>query len=276
MTERVTAHFETEFVFPDGTKVDYELSIQPVPEGLFILSIDITQRKKAEEDLRSLELEVVEQKIQEQKKMARAIISAQENERTYIGRELHDNITQILAGSKMYLGSAGNKDAVLKETIKYPVELIDSAIREIQSLTRIMVTPQGNINLEELIQLLLNNLAEATSLQPVFVFDMPGGDIDNDLKLNIYRIIQEQVHNITKYAGAKNINVTIAADKEMIHIVITDDGKGFDMAKKRKGIGILNMMNRTLSFNGLFTIESSPGNGCRVNVNIPVATKNKI
>ena len=269
MTERMTKHFETEFIFPDGTRADFELSIQPVPEGIFILSIDITQRKKAQENLRSLEQEIVEQKIQEQKKMARAIISAHENERSYIGRELHDNITQILAGSKMYLGSAGNKDAKLKETIKYPVELIDSAIREIQSLTRIMVTPQGDINLEELIQLLLDNLAEATSIQSVFVYNVPGKDIDNDLKLNIYRIIQEQVNNITKYAGSTKITVTIVADKQMIRILVADDGKGFDLAKKRKGIGISNMINRVESFNGKFAIESSPGNGCTIQIDIP-------
>jgi len=71
---------------------------------------------------------MLNQKVQEQKKISRAIIKAQEQEGVILA-ELHDNITQILAGAKIYLSTAGTKDAKVKEAIKYPVELIDNSLK---------------------------------------------------------------------------------------------------------------------------------------------------
>ena len=94
-------------------------------------------------------------------------------------------------------------------------------------------------------------------------------DIDDDLKLNIYRVIQEQINNIIKHADPKNVSVTVIAKNKIIYLTVTDDGKGFDMEKRRTGIGISNMMNRVESFNGKTEIVSSPGNGCRTTIEIP-------
>ncbi len=251
-----------------------EISFHPIRNGNLVIgtacfSRDLTEHKAAEENLRALEQKILNQKIEEQKTITRAIIKAQETERNYIGRELHDNVTQILAGAKLYLGMAGNNDAKAKEAIQYPLELIGASIKELQSLSSKMVTPLKDINLAELVQTLLIDLNETTLIKTVFVYDVSGQDIDRDLKLNIYRIVQEQVNNIIKYAEAKNVSISIEADQQKIRIIVADDGIGFDVNKKRKGIGISNMINRVESFNGELVIESSPGNGCTIRVNIP-------
>lgn len=93
--------------------------------------------------------------------------------------------------------------------------------------------------------------------------------LTDDLKLNIYRIIQELINNILKHADAKNITVSIKGKDKLIHIIVTDDGKGFQVKGKRKGIGISNMINRVESYNGKLKIISSPGKGCKTNVTIP-------
>ena len=251
-----------------------EISFYPIRKGDTVIgnacfSRDITERGKNEISFRAMELEILNQKVQEQKKITRAIINAQEKERNHLGQELHDNINQILISTKLYLAIAGNANEALKKLIKYPMELLDSSILEIRSLSSRQVTPLKNVYLKELVRVLLDKLKENSTIKTVFVYKVKNGSIDDYLKLNIYRIIQEQINNIVKYADPANVGISIQAEEGMIHIEIGDDGKGFDVNKKRKGIGISNMMNRIESFNGEMTIESAPGRGCKIRIAIP-------
>ena len=93
--------------------------------------------------------------------------------------------------------------------------------------------------------------------------------LDEDLKLNIYRIVQEQINNILKYAEASNATISINEINGEIYVSILDNGKGFEPLLKRKGIGISNIINRIESYNGDVTIESSPGKGCKLEIRIP-------
>ena len=230
---------------------------------------DITQRKLAEESMLQLKEEMHEQRLQEQKKLTRVMINAQERERNHIGRELHDNVNQILAGTKIYLGMAATKNPQAKELIDYSLSLINDAIEEIRQLSSRQVTPIKNVNLHDLVDHLLHHLSDNALIRTEFIYEMGDSNIDDDLKLNIYRIIQEQVGNIVKHAEAKNVKVSIEARDNQLSMQVTDDGKGFDPTKKRKGIGISNMINRVESFNGEIKIISSPGYGCAIQMMIP-------
>jgi len=90
--------------------------------------------------------------------------------------------------------------------------------------------------------------------------------LSEEQKITIYRIIQEQMNNILKYADASLVNVCLQSTPEQIHLLIADDGKGFDPALRRKGVGITNMISRAELFNGKVKIDSTPGNGCRLEV----------
>lgn len=230
--------------------------------GAVVMHIDISE-------IRRLEAERLESKMAEQKKMTQAMMKGQEKERNYIGQELHDNINQILAGTKMYLSSAGKKNEDLKELIRYPMELIDSSIEEIRTLCQRLVTPVKNVVLEELILQLLDRFKRTTSIYTDLIYDVDDAMLSDDLKLNTYRIVQEQLNNIIKYAGAKNVTISIEVKNKIIHVVVEDDGKGFDVEARREGIGISNIVNRAESFNGHVKIISSAGKGCRLNVIIP-------
>jgi PAS domain S-box-containing protein len=251
------------------TEWRFEFDKKGKPLRLFGILQDITERKEAEDKLKILEDKILGQKIEEQKKIARALITGQEKERNYIGQELHDNINQILAGTKMFLGIAGKKSEEAKEIVKYPMELIDSSIEEIRLLCSKLVTPLKNIDLEELVRDLLSKLDQSKITKTTFTYAVPPDLLSDDLKLNIYRIIQEQVNNIMKYAETKNVNISIKERDNAINIIVEDDGKGFDVKSKRKGIGISNMINRAETFNGWVEIRSSPGEGCKISVSIP-------
>ena len=237
------------------------------------MGINISERKKAEETLRLMETEILNQKVQEQKTIVRAILKAEEAERNYIGRELHDNINQILASTKLYLSMAGKQNPGVNNLIKYPIELIDSTISEIRLLSSKNVTPVRNINLKELIQLLVENLNVNTRIKTIFDYKITNEIDDDDLKINIYRIVQEQVNNILKHAAALHANISIEMVENVIRIILSDDGKGFDINKRKEGIGITNMTNRVESFNGKIDIDSAPGKGCKINIEIPYVLK---
>jgi PAS domain S-box-containing protein len=226
------------------------------------ISNDITEKKMMEQKLTA-------QKIEEQKKIARAIIITQEKERNYIGQELHDNINQILASAKMYLEMEGNKKKEVKESVRYPMELIGNSIEEIRLLCQELVTPRKNIDLEELVKALIAKFEENTTIKAILYFSISKNILRDDLRLNIYRIVQEQLNNIAKHADAKKVRISIQANHGIVTVVVEDDGKGFDVNKKRKGIGISNMINRIESFNGEITIASSAGKGCKTEINIP-------
>jgi two-component system, NarL family, sensor histidine kinase UhpB len=130
------------------------------------------------------------------------------------------------------------------------------------------VTPVKRIDLKELIQVLVDRLEDSTSIKTKFIYEKDR-IVDDDLKLNIYRIVQEQINNILKYADATEIAIQVDTDMDYLHVQVADNGRGFDPEIKRKGIGISNMINRVESFNGQLDIISSPGKGCKIDIRIP-------
>jgi PAS domain S-box-containing protein len=261
--------YEISYPKPGASFTWYNVKMFPVFNkdkkvlGIVTAVLDITQKKL-------LELEILNQKVQEQKRITRAVIKAQEKERTKIGQELHDNVNQILASARIYLTASceddrDNKDILMQESIA----LIDSAIHELRLLARNEITPQGKLDLRQLIQPLVDNLNEHAVIQTKFDYCMTASSVDTDLKLNIYRIVQEQITNILKHSHAASVHIRLNGDDRYICLSVTDDGKGFETASSRKGIGITNIMNRIESFNGEFSIQSSPGNGCKLSVKFP-------
>jgi PAS domain S-box-containing protein len=241
-----------------GTRTQYKG--EPAIIGTLI---DITENKL-------LQQQILEQKVQEQKRITRAVLKAEESERNRIGQELHDNVNQILAGTKLYLGLAAKDEFAGRGLIKSSLELVDNAIEEMRSLSKEQVTPLRGIDLEDLIYSLIDKLNTASSIKTTVIYNLHNEDVEDDLKLNIYRIIQEQMNNILKHSNAIHTNISLTDDTDYLYVSIEDDGKGFDTSLKRKGIGLANMNNRVESFNGEFKIHSSPDNGCEIRITIPI------
>lgn len=274
MTDAFTGkqvNFESSYLQPGGLYNWYHVRMYPItnPEqknfGLMVAVSDITEKK-------FMEQEIVKRNVQEQKKITRAVLRAQEKERNKIGQELHDNINQILAGAKMYLGLTRNRRERAMELVEQSSILIDDAINEIRSLTQEQVTPRLQIDLRRLIQSLVDNFNMQKSFTTTFRYNFDKADINNDLKLNIYRIIQEGTNNIVKHAGASNVNILLEKVDPDIHIVLSDDGKGFNMHDQQPGIGIANIRNRIESFNGRVSFTSKPGGGFTLDAYIPFSS----
>lgn len=258
-----------------GKPINKELILPEEKDLLFIVAEMIRTfliHKHEQTIRRKVQSEMVADRIQEQKKISRAIIGAQENERNKIGQELHDNVNQILASAKLYL-SAVEKEATgeHKELLKNSHQLLVHAIEEIRGLSRTQVSPMKKLDLDQLINTLVDQLNDSTSLKTTFEYSVPPDTkIDDDLKLNIYRIIQEQINNVLKHSEATELSIEMKVEEGMLVICVKDNGKGFNPLKQGNGIGLTNMINRVESFDGRLTIKSEPGNGFILEVNLPL------
>jgi signal transduction histidine kinase len=128
---------------------------------------------------------------------------------------------------------------------------------------------------------IVNNLIEEqkASFAPNIIFNMDESIkwelIDNTTKINLYRIVQESLQNINKYAQAKNVKVTFKKDIDNIVLKIVDDGIGFDTIGRKKGIGLQNMEARANECEGVFEVISKKGKGATISISVPMI-KNKV
>jgi PAS domain S-box-containing protein len=211
----------------------------------------------------------VTERMNAEKQILQATIDAQEREREEIGRELHDNVNQILTTARLYLGCIHSQDPGQRHLIERSSEIITSAIEEIRKLSRSMTQ---SFDKEIGLKLSLEDLAENIrrlddNILITLDFSLPAEQIlDDKLKMTFFRIVQEQLNNVLKHAKASRIDLSIRQEDNSLRLLIADNGTGFDPREKRQGIGISNIICRAESFNGQVSIDSSPGNGCRMSV----------
>jgi signal transduction histidine kinase len=96
--------------------------------------------------------------------------------------------------------------------------------------------------------------------------------LSEEIQVTLYRILQEQLQNIEKYANALKIMIQFTTEREKIKLLIKDDGKGFDVSERKSGIGLENIKRRAEAFGGQFVYDSAPGMGCEIMVSIPIAS----
>jgi PAS domain S-box-containing protein len=228
---------------------------------------DLTRQKELEE---KLELEI---RLKE-KQIADASEDAKDAERSDIGKELHDNINQLLGASKMYLDMAQTDDEHRKMYLNQSSEYTVSAIEEIRKLTRELTTDIiRNFGLCEAIETIARDTMQVNPIKIACVLEtFAEDDISEKFKLNVFRIVQEQVNNILKHAQATAATISLSRDKKSISLEIADNGIGFDTGIKGKGIGLDNIKSRAVSYKGHADFISKPGTGCVLIATFPVAS----
>lgn len=215
----------------------------------------------------------VTESVKKDQEITKAIINAQEQERSQIGGELHDNVNQILAGVLLNLGMTKGKPlAEQNKWIDKSLEYVYMAISEIRKLShRLAPVSIDDNSLKETFEALLKSININQQYKIKFsIKDVDQIQIIGDIQLNLYRILQEQLNNIIKYSKASMIEVSLLLAENAIQLRIYDNGIGFNTKNSRKGIGLNNIKKRAELFSGNFNVKSSPGNGCEINVEIPL------
>ena len=223
---------------------------------------------------RGVELEEqIEKERQEQKsKIIKAALSAQEKERAAIGKELHDNVNQVLTTVKLYNELCLTEEVSNRNLLLKSVQQINFCIDVIRGLSKMLTTPsKEEVDLATSIKELAESISHTGRMEVrFFSYGVSDKKITQDLYTAIYRIAQEQLTNVLKYAAASLVEVMLVGTSHSIALRVQDNGKGFDRNKMRKGLGISNMIARTKTFEGEFDIKSSPGNGCSMMAEFPL------
>jgi PAS domain S-box-containing protein len=272
MTEVLTGksiNYEVSYPQADGLFNWYHIRMFPISKGdhnvygLAMAVSDITEKIVMEQKLE-------EERIKKQQEITDAVITAEENERHALGLELHDNVNQLLATSRLFIGMA-KKNEIKKNhpTLDEADKYVDMAITEIRNLTHSLISPfLENEELLDVLDQLIKTISETSTVNIKKEFsNVRENTIPDKLKLAIYRVVQEQLSNILKHAKAKTISLKLSRNNERTILNIKDDGIGFDTTKKTGGIGLINIRTRASLFNGKVNIISSPGNGCELIVN---------
>lgn len=235
------------------------------PYRLIGSMIDITERKLLEEKL-------ARQEIKRQRQITEATILGQEKERTEIGRELHDNINQILTTTKLYLDLAINEEEIRDEILPKCYKNISNTIEELRILSKALVPPSlGDIGITEALNEMKTDVERTGKLK--IVINIKGAEspaIDSKLKLMVFRIVQEQINNVIKHAQATTATINLILNPNSLNLIIIDDGIGFDPTQKARGIGLNNISSRAELYNGVMEVNSAPGEGCTLKVKIPI------
>ncbi|MBA3673717.1 MAG: PAS domain S-box protein, partial [Chitinophagaceae bacterium] len=254
--------FEILYYSKTGNKIYLRIQVQPILDDngelvqSFSIQNDITTEKVLKE---KAELE----KIIKQKQITDAVFTAQEIERSEIGRELHDNVNQLLGATCLYIGMAKkdeeNRDSLLTSASTFALD----AIEEIRKLSKTLITPLiKEIGLADSIKYLSEEIVLVHSVKILLTTDnfLEEG-LSYKFKLNIFRIIQVAINNIIQHAQAKNIFINMEDNSNELLISITDDGIGFDTNKRKSGIGITNIKSRSALYNGKVALTSKKGKG---------------
>jgi PAS domain S-box-containing protein len=217
----------------------------------------------------ALQAQLVEQRVFEERSVMQAILHGQEMERNEIGKELHDNVCQMLTTVKLYHEMALSNKEMNNEFIKMGTDILLGAIEEIRKLSKSLVASDVELRLSESVRELIQTIMQGKDIMIHFYADEKSEELSGKIKLNIFRIIQEQLNNVLKHANAKNVNIEIVNDGRNIKLTICDDGQGFDITAKKNGIGLKNITSRIELYHGTVAINSGPGKGCSLLVTIP-------
>ncbi|MBL7727819.1 MAG: PAS domain S-box protein [Dinghuibacter sp.] len=240
-----------------------------LPDGSFVgytgVCFNIQDRREVEARLLNIEQE-------KQKLVTRAGIEGQEKEREEIGRELHDNVNQLISSAKLYMEVVKRETEGGEEMVNRSIETLNLAIQEIRRLSKNLTPPTLDLGINDAIEELIDEVHLSRTLSITFTSCREAETgINAEISLTLFRIVQEQVNNILKHAEAGSAAIKLEKENNLVQLTITDNGKGFDTSLRRKGVGLTNITNRASLHNGRVEIISTPGYGCTLKVCIPVA-----
>ncbi len=250
----------------DGSRIIMEIAPYKIKykgkQAVLALATDITEKVLLENSL-------FEERQLRQQQITEAVITGQEKERTELGQELHDNINQILASTKLYIECAIKDENPRKDLMEESKSLVEKAMKEIRNLSKSLLPPSlGEIGLNQALHELADNIKQVNPLQIKIAWnDTSEADLSSKLKLTIFRIVQEQLNNVIKHADAKKVCISINKIENALIVSIKDNGLGFNTALKKNGVGLRNISSRAEVNNGQVSIISKPGEGCELTVN---------
>jgi signal transduction histidine kinase len=213
--------------------------------------------------------------IVEKELRSKSIIEAEEKERLRIARDLHDGVAQTMTAAKMQLEHFMDQipeDSPLNDSLKNAFDLIKDASKEVRDVSHSMVP---NALLKSGLVAAIRDFVQRMGSEKLKINLVVMGLKDRlheNVETVVYRVLQELVNNIIKHAAATDITIQLLHEKSELHIMVEDNGKGFDIQtlNENAGMGLKNITSRVEYLNGHVHFDSSIGNGTTVMIDIPL------
>ncbi len=244
--------------------------------GIIIISIMLfafyRQRVKKDKIIAAQRIE----KLEREKKLlaAKSIVEGQEEERKRIARELHDGLGVLLSTAKMQFKTIEDKSPENSELIKKASALLEKASTDVRRISHNMMPGiLTKLGLDEALEDIFENVNDTPGINAVLNIENEGDKrLLENTEIMIYRIVQEMVNNMLKYAGASKVTLDVIYDDDIVSIRFADNGSGFNVEEKmkNKSIGLTSIQSRVNFLGGKININSKEGRGTTFFINIPV------
>jgi signal transduction histidine kinase len=232
------------------------------PEGILIFAEDITRRKQMEEALSGV---------------SRKLIESQEQDRTRIGRDLHDDINQKLALLAIDIEQLREHTPDSVPETRTGLAKIKDRIHalgaDVQSLSHQLHSPQLQfLGIVAAIRGFCTEFAAHQNVTVDFTHDNIPKGVPHEVSLCLFRVLQEALQNAAKHSNVRRYEVRLGRSPSEIHLTISDRGTGFnaDAAMSSGGLGLVSMRERVRLVNGAIVIKSTPNGGTIIDVHVPV------
>ena len=278
---------EVELTTKAHKKLWLEITLIPTNQGqgkqsLFLLGNNVTKRKEIQEEVDRVQQIDYENLVQLQKDQASQIVEAQEEERKRIAKDIHDGIGQILTALKFSVESINleNRENSAKKLQDLKV-VFGQLIKDVRAVTFSLTPPE--LSDHGIAPALKKMTEEIAKLSGKNIFFENKTDFqkrfDSLTETNLYRVAQEAVNNSLKYANSTFVLVSVSHTKDLLSIVIDDNGAGFDVdaveaSEKGLGMGLFFMKERVNYVDGRLFVNSTKGEGTRITINIPLNSTN--
>jgi PAS domain S-box-containing protein len=262
---------ETNRVRKDGTLIDVWLSVSPIRDaadavaGASVIARDITDVKRSQRERQSL--------------MER-LVDAHAEERVRLARELHDGLGQMLTSAALYARSIEDKAPA---SLVDDLSVLRSQLEEALAATRTLMWRLRPVEIETLgLVSAVRSLAEKIRRRHDLEVDVhisPVDGLSSTAETALYRVVQEAVTNAVRHADPHAISIVIAQRGDLVTAVVEDDGCGFTIVEpggvpsRRAGLGLVGMQERAAALAGRLAVDSHPGRGTMVRLELPVAAQ---
>lgn len=232
---------------------------------LLLMNAIISERKSREK------LAIANQKLRDY--ALRIEDQATLEERNRIAREIHDSLGHSLTALNLQLETAlklwASNPTKAYNFLTKAKELGSMALQDVrQSVSTMRSHPLQNQSIESAINQLAENIQRSLGTLPKSQINI-AHPIPTEIGTTVYRVIQESLTNISKYARATEVKLYIDSTSTGLNLLVEDNGIGFDLSQNTTGFGLQSMRDRILAFGGEFSIETTPGNGCKIKAYIP-------
>lgn len=248
--------------------------------GLVVAYVASRQVGRLEQEIEQRRL-ADQQNRRDLERLSARLVTAQEEERRSLARELHDAVGQALTAIKMEMGVAlrgVEADSRARASLDEARAIAETTLQNVRDLSQLLHPSMlDDFGLPEALAAHLRSFSTRTGIRAQFMHERMDERLSPDIEVCVYRIVQEALTNVARHSGASSCTVALVRRDGLLHLTIEDDGRGIDTAAvravdARRGLGLIGMRERAQALSGAFVIENRHEGGARVIVRLPVVT----